>query len=351
MAWLLITAALLLGVYIILAFKNGYRFPDIDKERKWKAFPEGSNPKVAIRPVENLYIANLQAIPGTTDYMVFFDTDSTRFSDPNLGGNNLHFAIMSNTGVLKTSFPLNRTIYYDDKKIVILNTEYGNSRNDSCEVLDLRNMTLSQQPVHFFDVPEPLDNFLQQNGADTSAYIKKHQNDFFRTLQGMRWFEETPIAARNDSRNRGYSHYTDADGKIYHLSDSSYPSDLALLAPNACNYILETSAFINGFKGANITTAHPPSLHDNDIRFGYTVGLGNPNGSGGGFYFFVNHTWYMYYTLRVGEATTSFKEEGPEKSEAYARLYQLNQPRHPKEPLVVISDNRIWHLTDEADFR
>ncbi|MDR6342298.1 hypothetical protein HNQ91_005382 [Filimonas zeae] len=351
MAWFLIPALIVLLVYILLAFKNGYRIPDIDKESSWKAFPEGSNQSISIKPVDSFYVCNLQAIPGTADYMVFYNTDSAGFYNSSNNSINNRFGIINQLGALKTSFAPDKTIYYDDTRIILLDMGSGGERKDSCSIYYLPTATLSQHPVQTIELPESLDHFLQKAPSDTTGFIQKHQSTFFRNLRGLQWFEEHPIYLGNQDRNRGYYLFTDTIGNIYRLSDSSSHYDLGLLAPQTVHYNLPASAFVSGVKGAGITIAHPPSLIDNDIRCGYTVGLGNPNGNGGGFYFFVNHTWLHYYKLRVGKAVTCFKEKGPEKDEAYIRLFQLNTPLNTHDPLVLVAANRIWHLTNQSAFR
>lgn len=351
MAWFLIPACILLLVYVLLAFKNGYRIPGVDKESSWKPFPEGSNPHVSVKAVDSFYVCNLQAIPGTTDYMVFYDTDSASFYNSSNNGINNCFGIINQLGVLKAGFPPDKTVYYDDKRIIFLDMGNGGERKDSCSIYHLPTSVLSQHSIQTIELPESLDHFLQKAPSDTAAFIQKYQTSFFRNLRGLQWFEEHPVYPGNQDRNRGYYLFTDTAGNIYRLSDSSDHYDLGLLAPQALHYTLPASPFISGVQGTSITTPHPPSLKDNDIRCGYSLGWGNPNGNGGGFYFFVNHTWLHYYKLQVGKAATCFKEEGPEKDEAYIRMFQLNTPFYPTDPLVVVAANRIWHLTDESAFR
>lgn len=348
MAWIVITIILVLfSAYILLALKNGYRFPDRDKHRDWKAFPQGSNPKITITPLENLYISNLQAIPGTSCYMIFYSTDSTSFHDNNAGAGFSHFGIINDRGELKATFQEQSQVYYDDKRIMIVKTDYESNKSDTCEVFEPLTMTTHLQIIHTLQLPETLAHFAGGQPADTAAYVKKYQNAFFGSLRGVRWFEERAISPYNRNRSRGYGLYTDAAGMLYR-ADSYSKYDLGLLSPGSRNYELEQSAFVSATSGESILMPDPPALHKNDIRCGYSIGFGKPNGSGGGFYFFVNHTWVMYYTARVGHSTTSFKEEGPEKGEPYTKLYQLNRPQNANDPLVIIANNRIWQLRETA---
>lgn len=336
MIWIFATIALaLLAAYVILAFQNGYRFPDRDKHPDWAMFPKGNNSKVSITPIENLYLSNLQAVPGTSaEYMIFYVTDKD-----GLGNGIYNFGIINDRGDLKVKYESQDPVFYDDKRIIIPPSRFAADSSDTCDVYNTMTGEFSKQTILPLQLPETLEAF----GGDTAAYVKKYQDTFFKNLKGVSSFEDRAIYPGNKNRSRGYILFTDTAGNLYQSKESSM-QELYLLCPGCNGYELEGSAYVSGIHAENVRKADEPSLRDNDIRFGYRLIMGSPTGQGGGWYFMVLHTWEMYYTASFGGNTTSFKVEGSEKDESYTKIYQLNKPG-TNDPLVIVAQNRIWRLT------
>ena len=326
----------------IFIFKNGYRLPQRDQHKQWPLFPNGSNPAILISPIDSLYVFALEPIPGTELFLVSFQTDSIKFNDVNSGVRS--FAIIDHHGKFKLRYDNDVTVSYDNRRVVIMPTDYGQQKKPLyCDLYDLISQKISRQLVNEIKLPQSLSSYAKGLVGDsiTANYRMRFQQGFFKNLRGLRSFEinYTP----SDPTEKGYLIYTDPTGKLYSAPaerDGSFYS----LCPQCEGYVSRPPVFNHTINGANIKQSDTSIIDRNNFRYGVDRGFSNHQGRIGIFYLNVYQTWLMYRTITIGKKSTSFKTEGGTKDQPYINFYQLNTVKNEQDTLYMLADSRIWQV-------
>jgi heme/copper-type cytochrome/quinol oxidase subunit 2 len=337
---LAVVSVILLIGWIILCFRVGYVIPGRDKHKDWKFFPEGNNPQVAIKAIDSIYIYTIENIKGTENYMLFFATDSVKFSDYN-SSDRINFGIIDNKGNFKIRTNEDVSVYADREYIYVMTDSYGDDEPKTCERYDAKTLTMSTEDILPIPMPEQFDIYSDEAGKE--AYKKAHQTDFFRTLTGIRSFDKDPIFEGSD-KERGHILYKGNDNKLYRLADHEDSYSLRLLC-DCTDYSKDVSEHIKEPEAPSVVMADEPNVSDNHFNGGFSIGFGNPTGGHTGPYFNIYQSWTFYYTATISKGVqTSFKVEGGNKNWPYQRFYQLNTTKSAGDTLYIVADSRIWKL-------
>lgn len=343
---IVICTLIVLGIsWTVLSFKSGYKIPESDKHKDWGYFPKGSNPDIVIKPLDSMYIYNLAGLEGTEYYPVQFTKDSVQFFDSNIGGQ-VRFGIMDGEGNLKVSYDKDVTAYIDGDQIIVIPVTYGNEKSPTaCDVYNIKTLELKTEPIHLITLSEKYDSYSGPYSYEggKEKYIEKYRTAFFENLEGVKSFEEKPIYQASD-KNRGYGLYKDKEGKLYQTDDYNDTYSFDILSPQCNSYILPVSDFAVKTITQNIKEAETPIIYKNNLNSGVSIAYGSPNGGHDGLYFNYYQTWLMYYTINIGNTTTSFKVEGGEKDWPYIRFYQLNDVKTDQDTLYFIAEAKIWKV-------
>lgn len=339
---LIIVVVLAIG-WIVLSFQSGYKMPGSDKHKDWSYFPVGSNPDMAIEPIKNLYIYNVESVKGSDYYFVHFTNDSIEFYDSNIGGQ-VRFGIMDSNANFKVKY--DKDVYAflssDTTRLIVMETTYGNDPAPlTCDVYNTKTLQLTKEPLNTISIPEAFDPYLNEEGK--KEYRKKHGSTFFQNLKGIKSLEEKPIYTASD-KSRGYILYENKEGKLYKLEDYEKAYSLNILCPQCDGYTLEVSEYGPNMKITNIAATEEPIIFKNNLNSGVSIAYGSPNGGSDGIYFGYYQTWLMYYMATIGKSKTSFKVEGGEKDWPYIRFYQLNKVSMDNDILYVIAESKIWKI-------
>lgn len=343
---IVISTLIILAIgWTILSFNSGYKIPESDKHKDWSYFPKGNNPDVIIAPLDSMYVYNLATIKNADYYPVQFTKDSIEFYDSNIGGQVL-FGIMDREGKLKAAYDKAVSAYIDGDRIIVIPATYGDEKPPTiCDVYNIKTLELKKEPINLIVLPEKYDSYSGPYSSEDGKerFIKKYRTPFFENLEGVKSFEEKPVYPASD-KNRGYGLYKDKEGRLYQTDgyDSSYSFDI--LSPQCSSYTLTVSEFGVKTKADNIKQAEIPIIYKNNLNSGVSIAYGSPNGGHDGIYFNYYQTWLMYYTINIGNTTTSFKLEGGEKDWPYIRFYQLNHPVKDSDALYFIAESKIWKV-------
>jgi len=336
---LLIFTGIIIGLgvgFIILCFDSGYKIPGRDKHKNWPMFPGGTNPRISISAVPDLYIFNLEAINDTPYYLVNFTRDSIQFHDSNIGGQHL-FGIINSSGKFILEYKNNVTAFVDGKNIIIKEVSYETLKYPiTCDVFNSATSSLSKVKINAIPMPLSYTDFSDiyyRNEQSQIDFKAKYSSDFYNELQGIASFEEGPTYTSDTSAERGYSLYKDGKGNLYELEDYNNSYQLIVLNPKLSGYKLKPSDFNSNSIADQIKPADKSIIIDNEMA-----------GGDKGFFFSFYQTWLMYYTATVGNKSTSFKLDGGEKDKPYITFYQLNKATREQDSLVVYADGKVYKL-------
>ncbi len=338
-AWIIaiVVVCIIAIAWLFVYLQSGYKVAGRDKHKNWGYFPNSSNPDVAIDSVKNFYIGNIQRIPGTGNYMVYFGTNRADFYDqhtPYIP----HFGIMSSHGRLLVDYDQFGTIYYNDNDIVVLL-----ENPDRVEVYDIKTLKMRKPPLHTFALPARASSY--GHSEIDSQYVKQYKTDFYSKLQGLVWFEDKIVGS--DNMDRGYSLFKDDKGHYYKLS-GDYQQDqiLSLLCDNCIKtYQATESDYWTRNTAPNIKIADESNVIKNHFDSGFRLAWGSPTGGGDeGPYANTTQTWLMYYTATLGKTSTSFKAEGGRKDISSLSLYQLDTVKSDKDTILITADDKLWRI-------
>ncbi len=235
-------------------------------------------------------------------------------------------------------------MFLHNQRVVIMPTDYGQQKKPVYyEIYDLLSGKISRQLVSEIKLPQSLSSYANGLVGDsvTANYRMRFQNSFFKNLRGLKSFEIN--YAPSDPTEKGYLIYTDQNGKLYSAPaerDGSFYS----LCPQCEGYVNQPPVFNHTINGTNIKQSDSSIIVRNNFRYGVDGGFSNHQGRIGIFYLNAYQTWLMYYTITIGNKSTSFKTEGGTKDRPYINFYQLNTVKNEQDTLYILADSRIWQV-------
>ncbi|ALM50077.1 hypothetical protein AMR72_14945 [Flavobacterium psychrophilum] len=329
-------------IFIVVSFNNGYKIPQRDRHKDWSEFPKGSNPDIAIDSINGLYITNIDLAPGSDYYFIHFISDTISY-DQGVDGV-ISFGIMDKNCNMIVKYEDRVSVYTDTNRIIVVKNIFGQeAQPDFCDVYDTRTLKHTKEKLNLLEVPARFKYYPEPGEPvfTREEFYKRYRSDFFDTMTGLKEFLDIPS---NSEDYRGYGLYVDTKRNIYTLKNYEDNTTLDVLCGNCNGYNVKNSIdYKNNTK--NIVMHDASIISDNHLSSGISLGFGNPNGGGGDMvYFNYYQTWLMYYTIHLGDKTTSFKAEGGDKDIPYLNFIQLNEPKNNSDTLYLAANTRLWKV-------